>query len=613
MKKGMLKRIISLLLCLIMLVGYVPLVGHAAQIPEGDLLADQGKLSATWTNPLYRGIRKTESNPAKSNAAYASSSTVYKDMAAAGEALKAQLLKRTYYTSFYYRIPAADLYADWLQIVEDIFNEAVKHNGVPNEGDYLMYHTIFLTYGVDSAYYTTDGKYIDLEVFFEADMASTYEQEKTVNSKVNSLLASLNPKGTDYQKIKLVYDWMCHNIVYDYTNVNYENYLPMYGAYAALVQKVAVCQGYANLFYRLALEMGVDCRLIAGLGNGGPHAWNIVKINGKYYNLDSTWDAEISPYGDNYMYFLKSSQNFPGHVRDSEYSNSSFNSKYPMATSDFNPAKDTTGTLKITAQPSNAYAANGATVKTTVKASGTGLKYRWYYRSASSGMFIKSSQNTATYSTTMNSSRNGYKVYCVVSDANGNRVTTKTVTLTMRNPLKITTQPTNKTAANGATVSTKVVASGDGLKYQWYYTANGKSSTFVKSGTTSATYSTTMNADRDGRKVYCVITDKYGNSVKTNTVTLSMKKTAKITTQPVSKTVADGAAVSVKVVASGDGLKYQWYFKAAGASSYTKSSTTTATYSTTMNAARDGYKIYCVITDKYGNSVKSNTVTLSMK
>ena len=159
-----------------------------------------------------------------------------------------------------------------------------------------------------------------------------------------------------------------------------------------------------------------------------------------------------------------------------------------------------------------------------------------------------------------------------------------------------------------------MAASGEGLKYQWYYTSNGNTSVFYKSSTTTATYSTTMNADRDGRKVYCMVTDKYGNSVKSNTVTLSMSGSLKITQQPTSVTVASGATAKATVKATGDGLKYQWYYTLNKDDiEFHKSSITSATYSTTMNEDRDGREVYCVVTDKYGNTVMTDVVTLRMK
>jgi len=266
--------------------------------------------------------------------------------------------------------------------------------------------------------------------------------------------------------------------------------------------------------------------------------------------------------------------------------------------------------VRITKQPTSVSAVNGATVKTSVSARGDGLKYQWYYTSnGNTTAFMKSSTTTAVYSTTMNETRAGRKVYCVITDKYGNTVTTDTVTLGMK--ASIIKQPTSSSVEMGEPVSTTVKAQGDGLKYQWYYTVGGSSDTFTKSSITTATYFTTMDASKAGRKVYCVITDKYGNSATTNTVTLGIK--VSITKQPASVVVNSGETVNVSVAAKGDGLKYQWYFTSNGRTDeFMRSSTTSATYSTTMNETRAGRKIYCVITDLYGNTVTTKTVTLGM-
>lgn len=86
----------------------------------------------------------------------------------------------------------------------------------------------------------------------------------------------------------------------------------------------------ASLLYRMVLDAGVDARVISG-DAGGPHAWNIVRLNGKYYNLDSTWDAGR----ENYSYFLKSMKAFSDHERDEDYSSLEFTEAYPMAESDY--------------------------------------------------------------------------------------------------------------------------------------------------------------------------------------------------------------------------------------------------------------------------------------
>jgi len=271
--------------------------------------------------------------------------------------------------------------------------------------------------------------------------------------------------------------------------------------------------------------------------------------------------------------------------------------------------------VTITKQPTNITAANGEAASTTVVAEGEGLTYTWYYTLNKNGVeFYVSSVTGATYTTVMNDSRAGRKVYCVITDKYGNSVTTEVVTLSMSSGLAITKQPTNITAANGETASTTVAAEGEGLTYTWYYTSNGNSNQFFVSSVTGATYTTVMNDSRAGRKVYCVITDKYGNSVTTEVVTLSMSSELAITKQPTNVTAANGSKIETAVVATGEGLTYTWYYTSNGKTTeFYVSSVTGATYTTVMNDSRAGRKVYCVITDKYGNSVTTNIVTLTMK
>ena len=92
-------------------------------------------------------------------------------------------------------------------------------------------------------------------------------------------------------------------------------------------------------------------------------------------------------------------------------------------------------------------------------------------------------------------------------------------------PLSIVKQPQSVVVPNGKKASVTVNATGDGLTYKWYY-KNKSMTKFVESTSmTSATYSVDkMTVLRDGRQLYCVVTDKYGTSVRTDTVTISMEK-----------------------------------------------------------------------------------------
>ena len=270
--------------------------------------------------------------------------------------------------------------------------------------------------------------------------------------------------------------------------------------------------------------------------------------------------------------------------------------------------------LVITQQPANASAANGETVKVTVKATGDGVTYQWWIKNAGDSAYSKSSTTTNTYSVVMNDSRDGRILRCVIKDKYGNTVKSNIVTISMKTPLVITQQPIDTSAAYGEKLTVTVKAKGDGVTYQWYVKNPGDTK-YTKSSITSASYTVEMNDSRNGRIIQCVVKDRYGNTVKSNAVKLTMKTATqlKITQQPVDTNAAKGYTAKVTVKAQGEGLTYQWWIKNSGDSVYTKSSITSSTYSVEMNEARDGRIVQCVIKDKYGNTVKSNAVKLTMK
>ena len=134
--------------------------------------------------------------------------------------------------------------------------------------------------------------------------------------------------------MQAIYDWITRNVRYDYANLGNDSYLLQYTAYAAVINRTAVCNGYASLFYRLANDAGIDCRFITGTA-GGYHAWNIVRMdNGKYYCLDATWDEGQT----NYRYFLKGTTEFgQDHTVITDENNTYFWNQYPVSATDFDP------------------------------------------------------------------------------------------------------------------------------------------------------------------------------------------------------------------------------------------------------------------------------------
>ncbi len=265
--------------------------------------------------------------------------------------------------------------------------------------------------------------------------------------------------------------------------------------------------------------------------------------------------------------------------------------------------------VTIVTEPKTTYVLDGAKASVKVVASGEGLKYTWYIKNNGGTKYSKSSVTKTTYSATLTDTSHNRYLYCVITDQYGNEVKTKTVCI--RRQATITGESaTAAYAQTGKKASVKITAVGDGLKYTWYIKNEGATK-YSKSSVTTATYSATMGSKVKGRKVYCLVTDKYGKSVQSKTFVL--RESVSITTQPATITVKKNTTAKVSVKASGDGLKYAWYIKNEGQTKYSKSSVTTATYATTMNAKAKNRLVYCVVTDKYGNTVKSVTVKLKMK
>ena len=219
------------------------------------------------------------------------------------------------------------------ELARDVLTAAYAHTGVPTQGDYLYWQMGACDMRIGG--YVSGADYY-LTLRYTPEYYTTAQQEAQMDQAVKELLDRLDVyDATDYEKVCAIYDWMTANVVYDYAGLEAQDGYLMYTAYAALINGTSVCQGYANLFYRLALELGVDARIITGIGNGGGHGWNIVKLNGKYYNLDATWDASWVQADLDYAFFLKCQDNFKDHIRDEEYMTEAFHNDYPMGEKDF--------------------------------------------------------------------------------------------------------------------------------------------------------------------------------------------------------------------------------------------------------------------------------------
>ena len=224
--------------------------------------------------------------------------------------------------------------SDPVQVFEALEEEVFKETENGYEGDYLQWDIDreYPSYTYFSA--KSGGKtYYYYEFCMEIWYFTTLTQKKQVDEKVKEIIYGFqfSEDTSDYEKVRTIYDYVCENVTYA-QDINKDI---VYTSWSALFNGEAVCQGYAQLIYRMLKEVGISVRVIPGYGGSDvTHGWNIVKLGDYYYNLDSTWDAEMLAATGSYRYFLKG-DNFENHTRMTDYRTSEFYNSYPMAEKDY--------------------------------------------------------------------------------------------------------------------------------------------------------------------------------------------------------------------------------------------------------------------------------------
>ena len=180
--------------------------------------------------------------------------------------------------------------------------------------------------------------------------------------------------------------------------------------------------------------------------------------------------------------------------------------------------------LAIKKQPANVSGPEGDIAQFTVVAEGVNVKYQWqvYKNGSWTNCSVNDGAKTETLSIEIKSSRDGTKYHCIVTDKSGASVTSKEVTLTMKNQLVLVNNPENEILAfRGTYVDFTIEAHGDGLKYQWQVFKNGTwTNCSVNDGAKTDTMTLEAKMSRDGLKYHCVVTDKYGQTETSKDITL---------------------------------------------------------------------------------------------
>ncbi len=309
MKLKKLKQAVAGMLAAAMLVGLMP---------SGMTTVWADEVAEVMVNPLYEGVMTVEELQEEFSSVYEASVKSCSDFATAGKYVCEQMVNRA--TSISFTIPVSEYNKYGSNFSTALLDEAMK---IENDtykgrgGDALKFGYTGVNY---SATVSGTSVQVNLKVGYYTTAAEEAELTKAVNTAMAEM--KLDKVSDPYEDIKIIHDYICNHVDYNWG-------MSKYSAYDALCTGTSVCQGYAVAFYRLCSEAGYPVRIVSGTGNGEAHAWNIVKVNGKYYNVDCTWDGQVMDTFDDYL--LKSERDFTDHIRDEEYTTWNFINAHPMA------------------------------------------------------------------------------------------------------------------------------------------------------------------------------------------------------------------------------------------------------------------------------------------
>ncbi len=666
------KKLCLILVAIMVLSGIVEPMNALAQTPQnvqglyGDLISEN-----TWSegilNPYFKGKVDEEAVRAENLLwqEYCNSGIAVYSMDAYCDTMEeAQAYVREKMVA---RVNSITVYLPAALQTENTFNtlwqgaKAHSEDGTGQEGDTLEFSWTYLSYsyGRSGAYY---------RYTFNLTYDTTLEQEEALTEAVNKALADMNLNGkSQYEQIKTIYNYICDNVDYDYSYTKYS-------AYNAMMDHTAVCEGYAMLFYRMCKDAGLSVRMISGIGNGGRHAWNIVKIGNVYYNLDATWDGQGTVTNDNW--FLKNAEDFVDHARDAEYDTEAFHAAHPMSKTSWVDSGNFAPALKKN-NPTYTFEAEGTSV--TTKANQRPKILIFYEPSSnSSARTIKSiadsditdvdifaieyKDSAAADIETFIKNYGSEKIQFVgkCKESTGRNVmweyarlggfqnsvyipviayidADNVLQLVTQNistagevkayldfyckessiALEISKHPESQKVVQGEVAVFKVEATGNNLSYQWQFKTAGatqwKDSGMAGGKTNSiAVQGTTA---RNGYQYRCVVTDGSGNKVTSNAATLTVAPAIVITSQPANQSVAEGDSAVFRIAATGNKLSYQWQFRTSSAGTWVNSGmagATTGSITVQGTTARNGYQYRCVITDGSGNKITSDGATLTV-
>lgn len=147
------------------------------------------------------------------------------------------------------------------------------------------YGEIFWVSGYNYTQYSKGGVMVGLD--FSPSYTVTEDERKRLQEQIDvavtGILAGIGAEASDYEKAKYVYEYLAGNVDYVVSAPDNQNIISVF------LNGQTVCQGYACAAQYLLTQLDVQAAIVTGEANGASHAWNLVRLDGEYYYMDTTW------------------------------------------------------------------------------------------------------------------------------------------------------------------------------------------------------------------------------------------------------------------------------------------------------------------------------------
>ena len=120
------------------------------------------------------------------------------------------------------------------------------------------------------------------------------KSEKYIRLCRKHIKVKTTSKMSDREKVAAITEALCHYMQYKESGRSLQY---------RIRKGRGVCADYSTFFKALCWANGLECRMIGGKANTGSgiwedHAWNRVRIIGKWYYIDTTWIDSTAGAGD---------------------------------------------------------------------------------------------------------------------------------------------------------------------------------------------------------------------------------------------------------------------------------------------------------------------------